>query len=107
LNGIRPGQSLGNVNQTATARTETSKTGFHVPAAAGIPPTPPPEVLQALDTVQKVAGELRARGLDVRFDRTGDRDVTAKVVDAKGNVVRDIPVVEALDVLSGEKPLKV
>src|SRR3954454_15288440 len=105
LNGMQAARALGNVNQTATARTEPPKTGFHMPAADGIPPSPPPEVLQALDSGQRVARGLRARGLDVRFDRTGDRDVTAQVVDANGNVVRITPVVEALDVLAGEKPL--
>lgn len=72
-------------------------------AGTEIPATPPPEALQALDRAAKLANELRARRLDVQFD-AGSDPVRVKIVDAGGNVVREIPVADALDLLSGDGP---
>jgi uncharacterized FlaG/YvyC family protein len=62
-------------------------------------------VLQALGRVQRVAQELRDQGLDVRFRVDDTQNAKVQVVDSGGNVVRDIPVVQALDLLSGDQPL--
>jgi hypothetical protein len=77
---------------------------------------PPPDLLLALDRAAKVAAELAARRLSVRFE-TGPSDtrgechlagahaaVRAHVIDADGNVVRQLPVAEALELLSGLDP---
>jgi hypothetical protein len=108
INGLRPVEANAGVDRTGatTGRSAAAPTtDFTLPADTGIPQMPPPEVLQALGRVQRVANELQARGLDVRFDRTGDRDVTVQVVDADGGLLREIPVVQALDLLSGDRPL--
>jgi hypothetical protein len=106
LDGIRPVQNTGTTNKTsAPQRAEQAAAPFSVPADSGIPATPPAEVLRALDNVQRVASALNQRGLEIRFDRTDAQDVSAKVVDVNGRVVRDIPVNHALDVLAGETQL--
>ena len=83
----------------------TQKAAFSLPIDTGIPASPPPEVLQALDRVQRVAHELHARGLGVNFDVDETQRARVRVVDAQGGVVREIPVARALDLLSGDQPL--
>jgi uncharacterized FlaG/YvyC family protein len=108
INGIGSGDALQRAQQAAANRSTagTAKVFSLVPNDMSIPATPPNEVLQALGRVQRVAKELRDQGLDVRF-RVDDDSQKAKVqvVDSGGNVVRDIPVVQALDLLSGDQPL--
>ena len=67
-------------------------------------PTPllPPALLHALDRAAEVAAELEARRLTVHFAPGEDSRVRAQVVDADGNVIRELPVGEALRLLSGQ-----
>ena len=63
--------SSGDMNILGAARrvSETDRAGsFKLRAVAGVPATPPAEVLNALDSAQRVDGELTSRGLSVSFD---------------------------------------
>jgi hypothetical protein len=102
IDGIRAAQ-VGSIRRAQTAATE--KAPFSLPTDTGIPATPPAEVLQALGRVQRVASELQARGLGVSFDVDETSRARVRVVDSKGGIVREIPVVRALDLLSGDQPL--
>ena len=75
--------------------------------ATGFPASPPPEALAALDRAARVASELRARQLDVQFHAPPNGPLRAKVVDADGRVLHEIPVARALDLLSGEGPVTI
>ena len=55
-----------------------------------------PALLHALDRAAEVAAELEARRLSVHFATGEDSRVRAQVVDADGNVLRELPVGEAL-----------
>jgi hypothetical protein len=64
--------------------------------------TPPAEVLNALDSAQRVLADLHSRKLDLRYDVDPEtKRVRAQIVCADGNAVREIPVQHALDLLSG------
>jgi hypothetical protein len=76
----------------------------HVPD--GVPGRPPTEVLEALDQAQRVIAEFEAKSLSLHFsvDEATDR-IRVQVKDASGNVVREIPARQALEMLSGERPV--
>jgi hypothetical protein len=102
IDGVRATQ----VGTTRRAQGATAaKASFGLPTGTGIPASPPPEVLQALDRVQRVASELQSRGLGVSFDVDETQRARVRVVNAQGGVVREIPVARALDLLSGDQPL--
>jgi uncharacterized FlaG/YvyC family protein len=109
MNGLGPidgvlTSKVGAMSRPQTASTQ--KAAFSLPTDdTSIPASPPPEVLQALDRVQRVASELQARGLGVKFDVDETSKARVRVVDSKGGIVREIPVVRALDLLSGDQPL--
>jgi hypothetical protein len=108
MNGLGPidralAAQVGTVRRAQAGAPE--KAAFTLPTDTGVPATPPAEVLQALDRVQRVANELQARGLGVSFDVDETSRARVRVVDANGDVVREIPVVRALDLLSGDQPL--
>jgi hypothetical protein len=73
--------------------------------APDFPTTPPPEVLDALDTAARVLSELAASRVDLRFaveeEATGKR-VRVEVRNGKGELVREIPPKRLLDVLAGD-----
>jgi hypothetical protein len=71
-----------------------------------IPPSPPPEVLEAMDAAGRVARELHEQGRELRFvppshDGTDGGRVRVEVVDLDGNVLRTIPPSELLDIATG------
>jgi hypothetical protein len=107
IDGIGPNDGPRRAQQAPAARKAAPAAARFslAPSDTGIPATPPPEVLQALDRVQRVARELRSQGLDVRFGIDETQGAKVQIVDAEGNVVRDVPVVQALDLLSGDQPL--
>jgi hypothetical protein len=84
---------------------ENSRAAFLQPADAGFAGSPPPGVLLALDRAAKVAADLEAHRLSVRFETGAGNRVQAHVIDLDGNVVRQLPVGEALELLSGRGPL--
>jgi hypothetical protein len=66
--------------------------------------SPPPEVLEAMDAAGRVARELHATGRELRFtppSESGDDRVRVEVRDLDGNVLREIPPGELLDVATG------
>lgn len=69
-----------------------------------IPASPPPEVLEAIDAAGRVARELHETGRELRFTPPpeGERGrVRVEVRDLDGNVLREIPPSELLDVATG------
>ena len=73
-------------------------------SSGDVPASPPPEVLEAMDAAGRVARELHATGRELRFvppsDGAGGR-VRMEVRDLDGNVLREIPPTELLDVATG------
>ena len=82
------------------AAAPAAKTSFKLATPAGVPATPPAEVLKALDTCQGVDQELRARGLSVSFSQSGS-PLGMSIVDTHGAVVKELSPTQALDVFSG------
>jgi hypothetical protein len=80
---------------------ENSGAAFYAPADAGLAETPPAALLLALDRAAKVVAELETRRLSVRFVTGPDDRMGAQVVDVDGNVLRRLPVAQALELLSG------
>lgn len=70
----------------------------------GLAPTPPPALLCALDRAARVAADLEARRLSVRFETGADDRMQAHVIDAEGNVLRRLPVAQALELLNSGGP---
>jgi hypothetical protein len=67
-----------------------------------IPASPPPEVLDAIDAAGRVARELHAQGRELRFVPAPDGGrVRVEVRDLDGNVLREIPPSELLDLATG------
>jgi len=69
----------------------------------GVPASPPPEVLEAMSTAGRVAHELHEQGRELRFTPSSDGNerVRVEVRDLDGNVLREIPPSELLDVAGG------
>ncbi|HKG38793.1 MAG TPA: hypothetical protein VKB25_07375 [Conexibacter sp.] len=73
-------------------------------SSGDVPASPPPEVLEAMDAAGRVARELHATGRELRFvppqEGAGGR-VRVEVRDLDGNVLREIPPSDLLDVATG------
>jgi hypothetical protein len=80
---------------------ENSEAAFLAPVHPGLAQTPPPALLLALDRAAKFAAELELRRLSVRFEAGADNRMQAQVVDPEGNVIRRLPVAQALELLNG------
>ena len=68
------------------------------------PDTPPAEVLEALGQAQSVISELASRELHFSVG-DGDGRIHVKVLNGEGETVREIPARQALEILSGERPV--
>lgn len=69
--------------------------------AQGIPASPPAEVLEEMHGAARVADALRAQGRELHFEAS-DGHVVVQVRDlASGNVIRNVPPREALDIATG------
>lgn len=69
---------------------------------APISPTPPPEVLQALDAAARVLEELASKRIRLHFAYDGHADaVRVQVLRADGTLVREIPPSVLVDIASG------
>jgi hypothetical protein len=103
------GSNIDRIPRPHVAKAEAAVTSTFAPLdpATGFPASPPSEALAALDRAARVATELRVRQLAVQFHATPDGPVRAKVVDATGRVLHEIPVARALDLLSGEGPVTI
>lgn len=68
------------------------------------PETPPAEVLEALDHTQKVLSDLDAKQVNLQFSvDPGSSRIRVKVLDGDGNLIREVPATQALEVLSGDR----
>lgn len=68
----------------------------------GLPATPPPEVLQAVEQVARGLDELARQRLSLRFSLGSDASMRIQVQQPGGRVVREIPVSTALDLLESD-----
>jgi len=67
-----------------------------------IPPSPPQEVLDAMDAAARAYQRLRADGRELRFARNAETGhMTIEVRDLDGNLLRTIPPSRLLDVATG------
>jgi len=80
------------------------------PAAVGrdmaqfgeVPPSPPQEVLDAMDAASRAYQRLRADGRELRFAQDADTGrMTIEVRDLEGKLLRTIPPSRLLDVATG------
>jgi hypothetical protein len=71
------------------------------PADAGVPATPPPEVLEHLSRAAEVLRDLESRKIDLHFEVGEDKQVHVQVRDADGTVIREIPATQAIDYMTG------
>jgi hypothetical protein len=71
-------------------------------AVISLPPSPPPEALDAVAAARDRAAELAAANRELHFRKDEETGrVIVQVRDLAGNVIRTIPPSEALDVMSG------
>ena len=72
----------------------------------GVPKTPPPEVLYALDRAQSVLAELASRQvrMHISVDEETDR-IRFALYDSEGKLIREVPPSHATAVLAGDRPV--
>jgi hypothetical protein len=71
-------------------------------AVISLPPSPPPEVVNAVAEARARAAELAAANRELHFSTDEDTGrVIVQVRDLEGNVIRTIPPSEALAVMAG------
>ena len=72
----------------------------------GVPKTPPPEVLYALDRAQSVLAELASRQVSMHISVDEDTDkIHVALYDGEGKLIREVPASHATAMLSGERPV--
>lgn len=88
----------------ATPAAEAVKAGPVERALDPLPATPPADVLEALDHAQKVLSDLDAKQVSLQFsvDPESSR-IRVKVMDGEGRIIREVPALQALEVLSGDR----
>jgi hypothetical protein len=65
-----------------------------------IPASPPPELREQVLVAQRAVTEMRARGRELHFEMTDGR-LRIEMRDLDGNVLKEIPGREALEIASG------
>jgi hypothetical protein len=68
-----------------------------------IPASPPAELRAEMLVAQRAFDELHARGRELHFDMADGR-VRIEMRDLDGNVLKQIPVTQALEIASGRIP---
>jgi hypothetical protein len=72
----------------------------------GVPATPPPEVLYALDRAQSVIAELASRQVSMRISVDEETSkIKVALYDGEGRLIREVPPSHATAMLSGERPV--
>jgi hypothetical protein len=73
---------------------------------AGVPASPPTEVLYALDRAQSVLAELASRqvSMHVSVDEETSK-IHVELRDGEGRLIREVPAAHATAMLSGERPV--
>lgn len=67
----------------------------------GLPAEPPADVLAEVDAAMERLEALRDRRLTLRFEVSEGQRVRIEVVDDEGNVVRRVPAIEAIEIITG------
>jgi hypothetical protein len=106
LESIPPAKAGDTDSVGAVREAASSGAAFRLPPADEHHTGPPPEVLHALDRVQRTDHELRSRGLSVSFDLQPQGGVRVSLVNESGELVQELSPSEALEALSGEGPIK-
>jgi hypothetical protein len=105
IDGISHNTDVGMVTTTRMSATGRTR-GVESPGAGdAIPATPPPEVLDSLDTAARVLGELRTNQINLSFSVDGfgsEKRIHVEVRDGTGALVREIPPKHLLDLLAGD-----
>jgi hypothetical protein len=71
-------------------------------ALVSLPPSPPPEVRDAIGAAAARAAELRSQNRELHFEKDASSGrVIVQVRDLAGNVIRTIPPSSALEIMSG------
>jgi hypothetical protein len=65
-----------------------------------IPASPPPELRHEILVAQRAVAEMRARGRELHFEMTEGR-LRIEMRDLDGNVLKEIPGRQALEIASG------
>ena len=68
-----------------------------------IPASPPAELRHEILAAQRAVAEMRARGRELHFEMAGGR-VRIEMRDLDGNVLKEIPGRQALEIASGRIP---
>ena len=103
-----PPEGPANVSPTRPAAKKDSE--FKLQAVetlpGGVPKTPPPEVLYALDRAQSVLAELASRQVSMRIsvDEKTEK-IKVALYDGDGKLIREVPASHATAMLSGERPV--
>ena len=72
----------------------------------GVPKTPPPEVLYALDHAQGVLAELASRQVSMHISVDEETDkIRVTLYDGAGKLIREVPAAHATAMLAGERPV--
>jgi hypothetical protein len=80
---------------------------FELERAIALPPTPPAEVLDAIDTAARVLEELASKRLSLHFEYDDAHNkVRVQVTNAEGKVVRTVPPSELLDIAAGHSSVR-
>jgi hypothetical protein len=68
-----------------------------------IPASPPPELRAEVLAAQRAVAEMHARGRELHFEMAGGR-LRIEMRDLDGNVLKEIPATQALEIASGRIP---
>ena len=92
-NGVREVRRAGPVEAAAAVKKAEP---------AGIPATPPAEVLAAMDEAARTLAELRSQQISLKFEvDDATRRVRVTVSDADGRVLRQVPASDLGSLLAG------
>jgi len=109
MEGIRPTADSKPALSPAAPRVQTAAPARNAwPAVpTPIPPSPPPEVHEALDVAAQVLRQLEAQEIDLHFEMASDHTVRIQLLDHDGRVIREIPASKVADALAGSGSLAI
>lgn len=92
---LRPAPARRAAGEPPAVRADVATDPTELPAA------PPPEVLAEVREAARCAQRLYEQGRELRFERDGRGRICAELRDLRGDVIRRVPLAEALDVARG------
>jgi hypothetical protein len=100
---LEPGSEVAMTRPAPSGRAGNGGARMRIPADAhGLPASPPPEVLAAVEQVSRGLDELARQRLSLRFSLGSDAQMRVLVQQPGGRVVKEIPVSTALDLLESD-----